>query len=85
MADTTKRLSEYDADQILQKAYNAPDASLTVNSFLAGKVGHAVERTEISPTIEEYSFYDGVTLLYTLRIEYDDADHTNLVRAERIA
>lgn len=85
MADTTKRLSEYDADQIIQKTFNKEDASLTTNGFLVGKIGHRVTRTDISPTVEQYSFYDGLVLLYTLEITYDNSDHDNLVEAERIA
>lgn len=85
MADTTKPLSEYDADQVLQKIYNKEDASITTNGFLVGKIGHKVVRTAQSGTVDDYSFYDGSTLLYTLRITYNNTDHDEINEAERIA
>lgn len=82
MSETTKRLSEYDQTQIMQKIYN-PDGTIAVGSFLAGKVGHKVERDPISATIDDYSFYDGSTLLYTIRITYNNSNHDEINSAER--
>lgn len=82
MSETTKRLSEYDQTQIMQKIYN-PDGTIAVGSFLAGKVGHKVERTAISATIDDYSFYDGATLLYTIRVTYNNSSHDEIDSAER--
>jgi hypothetical protein len=84
MADTAKQFSEYDDVQILQKAYNPKDATLAVGGFLTGKVGHKVIRTAVSSTVDDFTYYDGVVLLYTLRITYDDASHSNVNQAERI-
>lgn len=82
MSETTKRLAEYDQTQIMQKIYN-PDGTIAVGSFLAGKVGHKVERTEISATIDDYSFYDGAVLLYTIRVTYNNSSHDEIDSAER--
>lgn len=83
MAETTKRLSEYDQQQIMQKIYN-PDGSIAVGSFLAGKIGHKVERSIVSPTVDDYEFYDGANLLYTIRVTYNNSDHDEIDEAERI-
>ena len=84
MSETTKRFSDYDQQQILQKAYN-PDGSLAVGSFLAGKIGHKVEREVQSTTVDDYHFFDGATLLYTIRVTYNNTDHDEVDSAERIA
>jgi len=83
MSETTKRLSEYDQTQIMQKIYN-PDGSIAVGSFLAGKVGHKVERTAISATVDDYEFFDGAVLLYTIRVTYNNSSHDEIDVAERI-
>lgn len=83
MSETTKRLSDYDQTQIMQKIYN-PDGSIAVGSFLAGKVGHKVERTQVSATVDDYEFFDGSTLLYTIRVTYNNSSHDEIDVAERI-
>ena len=84
MADTTKQFSDYDQTQIFQKAYNPKDATLAVNGFLTGKLGHKVVRAIVSVTVDDFSYYDGSTLLYTIRITYDNSSHDNVNQAERI-
>lgn len=83
-AHTTKQMVDYDQTQIMQKIYN-PDGSIAVGSFLAGKIGHKVERTVISATIDDYSFYDSAVLLYTIRCTYNNSTHDEINSAERIA
>lgn len=83
-SETSKPFSEYDQQQILQKAHN-PDGSIAVGSFLAGKIGHKVIRSVVSGTVDDYSFYDNSTLLYTIRVTYSDGDHTEINLAERIS
>lgn len=83
MADTTKPFSEYDDKQIMQKAYNPKDGTLATGGFLAGKLGHKVTRTVVSPTVDDFAFFDGAVALYTIRVTYDDAAHTNVDQAER--
>lgn len=85
MADTTKRLSQYDQDQLIKKVYNPEEATLAVGSFVGGKVGHRIQCIQVSGTVEQFEYYDGTTLLYTLEVEYTSSDHSVLVRVERIS
>ena len=83
MADTTKLLSERDANQVLQHVHNNVNATLSVDGFVVGKVGRKVVRSVVSPTVDDYEFYDSATLLYTLRVTYSDASHTDVNQVER--
>lgn len=83
MSETTKPFSEYDQTQIFQKAHN-PDGSIAVGSFLAGQIGHRVARSVVSPTVDDYAFYDNAVLLYTIRVTYNDSAHSEIDIAERI-
>lgn len=85
MAETSKKLSEKDYQQALQGSYNEVDKTLSVNGFIVGKVGHRIERTDYLTTGEDYSFYDGSNLLYTIRIIYTTSSKTTLASVERIA
>jgi hypothetical protein len=85
MAETTKKLSEKDYSQTLQGAYNEVDKTLSVNGFIVGKVGHKVVRTDYLTTGDDFSFYDGATLLYTIRINYTTSAKAILDYVERIA
>lgn len=85
MAETSKRLSEKDYSQTLQGAYNEVDKTLSVNGFIVGKVGHKVVRTDYLTTGDDFSFYDGAALLYTIRVNYTTAAKSVLDYVERIA
>ena len=85
MANIEKPLSERDANQTLQSAYNLVDASLTTNGFLVGKVGNKIVRSTPTSVTEQYSFYDGDTLLYTYLLTYTASDLLTLISAERTA
>lgn len=85
MSETSKRLSEKDYQQALQGSYNDVDKTLSVNGFIVGKVGHRIERTDYLTTGDDYSFYDGATLLYTIRVIYTTSSKAILSSVERIA
>lgn len=87
MSNTTKRFSEFDHQQTLTGSYNDVNATLGVDGFLVGKVGRGFEVETVSPTVENYHFYEdnGDTLLYTLQFTYDNSDHDNLIAAYRTA
>ena len=89
MSDTTKRLSERDYAQALQSSYNQMNATLSVDGFIVGKVGHkvtlAISTTTVLNDTELYSFYDVSTLLYQIKIIYTDGTRNQLLSAERIA
>lgn len=83
MAKTAKEMSEQDPQQVLRGAYNEVDKSLTTASFIVGKIGHKIVKTNTSATIEDYAYSDGATLLYTIRVTYVDSTKADLVSVER--
>jgi len=83
MSESTKRLAEYDQQQIIQKVFNKEEGTLAVGTFVAGKVGHKIERAVISATVDDYSYYDGATLLYTIRVTYNNSTHDDVDSVER--
>ncbi len=87
MSNTTKRFSEFDANQTLQTSYNDVNATLGVDGFLVGKVGRGFELEAVSSTIDNLHFYEdlGDTLLYTLQITYNNDTHDSVISAYRIA
>lgn len=89
MADTTKRLSEYDASQTLQGAFNDVDKTLSVNGFLVGQVGHRVEMTITTTNVpndtEVFNFLDNGAALYEISVVYTDATRETFLSAERTA
>ena len=84
MSDTTKPFSEYSQNQISQKIYNN-DGTIGVNGFIVGKIGHKIIKANTDAVTEDYSFLDGSTLLYKIRIVYVDATKEDLSTVERIA
>jgi hypothetical protein len=84
MSETTKRLSEYDQTQIMQKALNKEEGTIAVGSFVAGKVGHKITITAVSATVDDIKYYDDAALLQTIRVTYDNSTHDNVTQVERI-
>jgi len=89
MADTTKQKSQLDGNQTLQKAFNDVDASMTVNGFVVGKVGHkvtlSITTTSLANDTEVYTFTDSGTQLYIITIIYTDGARDTLLSVERTA
>lgn len=89
MSITTKQPTKLDYEQSIQGAYNDVNATLSVDGFLAGKVGHkvtlAVSTTSVVDDTEVYSFFDGAVLLYQITIIYTDGTRSLMVSAERTA
>lgn len=82
---TSKPEAALGANNVLAAAYNAADKSITTSSFLVGRVGHKITKTDFDSVTEDYSYYDGVTLLYTIRVVYATSAKEAFVSAERIA
>lgn len=80
---TTKQTAIIDSANVLKQAFNVEDKSITVNSFLVGKVGHKVTRAVVSPTVDTFSYADGSTVLYVLTVTYTNAGHDDIVSVER--
>lgn len=87
MAESTKRLSEYDGQQVLQKSFNTEGSTLGVDGFVVGKVGRKIDRSVTTTTItddtEVYSFSEDGNLLYVLTIIYTDGTRESLLSVER--
>lgn len=87
MANTTKPLSERDANQTLKHAYNDVDGSLTTNGFLVGKVGRKIIQTITTTNVPNdtviLNFYEDSDLLYQYKLIYTDNTQTTLISAER--
>lgn len=89
MSLTTKQPTKLDYEQSIQGAYNDVNATLSVDGFLTGKVGHkvslALATTTIADDTEIYSFEDNGTLLYQITIIYTDGSRSLMISAERTA
>lgn len=84
-----KNLSDRDANQTLQSAYNDVDATISTNGFLVGKVGNqitlAVSTTTVTGDTYTYSFFDNGTQLYQIQIIYTDDTQSQMISATRIS
>lgn len=84
MANTSKSMTQLDANQAIRSAFSDEDKTLTVGPFIQSKAGNKVLKTNTSSTVEQYSYYDGSTLLYIVEVEYTDSSKNDLVRIERL-
>lgn len=80
---TTKPASDMSEENVLRGAYNDVDKTLSTSSFITAKLGHKISQAIINPTTSDWSWYDVAVLLYTIRIIYTDASHTDIVSVER--
>ena len=89
MAESTKKLSEYDASQIHQKAFNVEGSTMGVDGFVVGKVGRkinlVVSTTTVIDDTETYTFSEDGVLLHELTIIYTDGSRDQLISVERTA
>lgn len=81
--NTTKQMTEYDETMVFQKAYNPTEGTIAVGSFVAGKLGHKVACAHIDSVTDDFTYYDGSTILHVLRVIYADSAHTDFVSVER--
>lgn len=84
MSITSKPTPAVNSGNVLAGAYNVSDKSITTAGFLVGKVGHRVVKTDVDDVTEDYSYYDGLNLLYTIRVAYTDNTKANFASAERV-
>lgn len=86
---TDKPIYQGDANNVLRHAYNFEDASVTVNGFLVGQVGHkvtmAISTTSIANDTETYTFLNGATTLYTIKVIYTTGTRDVFLSAERMS
>ena len=74
MSNTTKRLSDTDANGVLRGTVNDVDFSLTTSGFLTGLVGRKValtiSTTSVANDTETYAFSENGTPLYSIKVIY---------------
>lgn len=85
MSHTTKPLSDRDASQTQQAAFNDVNDTIGVDGFIVGLVGRKIIRTLTNPTTENYEFLEGTNSLYTIEIVYTDSTLATISTVERIA
>lgn len=87
MSNIDKTTTNLDANQVLKKSFNDSDATLSTSTFLTAKAGNkitlTISTTDIANDTETYSYFDGVNLLYTIKVIYTDGDRTQMISAER--
>lgn len=78
-----------DGMQSIQLSHNDVDSSLQVSGFLTSKIGAritlAVSSTTVADDTETFTFWDGATQLYQIRLIYTSATKTQLISAERVS
>lgn len=86
MVQSTKIMTDRDADQAIRRSYNEAGDTLGVEGFLAGDIGRKIVVSNPSSTVDVYSFYQNqTTLLYAYTITYTDNTKATLLSAERTA
>lgn len=84
MANSSKIPSKLDFEQIFKNAANENDKSIATSSYIDAEVGRAIERTAVSATIDDFAFYEGATLIKTIRITWTTSSKKEFNRVERI-
>lgn len=89
MANTTKGLSDADANQVDRYAFNDQLKTIGVDGFLSAKIGHRIEltisQTTIADDTETYEYFDNGVSLLQIEIVYTDGNRTVMLSSERIA
>ena len=85
MANLVKDRTKLDSAQTQEFAFNDSDKSLTTSTFISSKVGNKIERATVSASVDDYSYFDGTNLLYTLRVTYTSSAKDEVNSVERIA
>lgn len=89
MPKTSKPLSRLDGNQTLQGSFNDVTSTLSVDGFLALKVGHRIDRslntTNLLNDTEVYEYFDGAVKLLEISIVYTDDSLETILSVERTA
>lgn len=89
MANTSKTLSGLDESSSIRQSHNPSLGTLTVEGFVASKVGHKITVTIGTTTVandtETLNYYDSGTLICTIVSVYTDGNRTVLSTVERTA
>ncbi len=89
MDKTQKSLTKKSSVNAVQAAFNDEDASISVQSFVTGKVGRKIEfaiiTTNVTNDTQVITFTEDGTILYVLTLIYADASLNTLLSVERTA
>lgn len=94
-SNSQKEIPKQDHEQAIRYVYNNNEKTISVNGFLAGKVGHKIEITIDTTTVpndtEIYTFSDTQIqapespILSQIKLVFTDDTREVLLSAERIA
>lgn len=86
--NSQKQIPKQDMDQAIRYSYNNNEKTVSVNGFLAGKVGHKIElvisTTSVLDDTETYTFKDNTLIVSVIEVVYTDGTRSQLLSAERI-
>lgn len=89
MSKTQRELTKKNEANAIQAAFNDSDASLSVQSFVTGKVGRkitfALAATTVTDDTQVITFEEDGETLYVLTLIYTDATLNTLISVERTA
>jgi len=89
MSQSSKPISERDANQATRFAFNDVDKSVQTSGFLTGKVGHKITQAASTTTSPNdtltFTYFDGATVLYAIQVIYTDNTYATMISAERIS
>lgn len=89
MAETQKVPAEYDYQQTLRRIYNAEGSTMSVDGFLAGKVGRKIRQTKTTTnTLNDtlvFDFIEDGTALYQFTLVFNNSSFDELIEATRTA
>lgn len=89
---TSKPVPPVDANNVLREIYNQVDDSITTSAFITAQVGYKITRVNTAggdldgnAAGDDFTYFDGATELYKLRVLYSDAGKETLVSVERVS
>lgn len=93
--NSQKEIPKQDHEQAIRYVYNNNEKTLSVNGFLAGKVGHKIEiqvaTTNVANDTEIYTFSDtsiqapASQIISQIKVVFVDDTREVMLSAERIA
>lgn len=85
MANSEKNMAEVDAEQALRFAFDNNTKTFATGNFVGLKIGHKIEQVAVNSSTDDFKYYDGATLLQTIRVTYTTSTKDVLSSVERIA
>jgi hypothetical protein len=86
---TSKLMTQKDEAQAIRSAYIDDNGTISVDGFLAGKVGRrvdvAISTTTIANDTSTFSFSENGTPILALQLVYTDGTQSQLLYAVRIS